>query len=139
VGSSESDRHPCAATNVRQERAFADANPNLAKLYRDNGASIWFFIAGTAWAGLPACFLAWCGSGRGLRPWEWSLRLACGFGAAYLAWRIFAAYPRVFLPLYDSLQAKYLDFHAWWLVWQCCCGVVSPEALERMHSPEPMG
>jgi hypothetical protein len=73
---------------------------------------IWFFIAGTAWAGLPACLLAWCGSGRSLRAWEWSLRLACGFGAAYLAWRVFTAYPRVFLPLYDSIQAKYLDFHA---------------------------
>ena len=73
---------------------------------------IWFFIAGTAWAGLPACLLAWCGSGRSLRAWEWSLRLACGFGAACLAWRVFTAYPRVFLPLYDSIQAKYLDFHA---------------------------
>ncbi len=73
---------------------------------------IWFFIAGTAWAGLPACVLAWCGSGRSLRAWEWSLRLACGFGAACLAWRVFTAYPRVFLPLYDSIQAKYLDFHA---------------------------
>ena len=73
---------------------------------------IWFFIAGTAWAGLPACLLAWCGSGRSLRAWEWSLRLACGFGTAYLAWRVFTAYPSVFLPLYDSIQAKYLDFHA---------------------------
>lgn len=81
---------------------------SIARIY----GFIWFFIAGTAWAGLPACFLAWCGSGRSLRPWEWSLRLACGFGAAYLSWRVFAAYPRVFLPLYDSLQAKYLDFHA---------------------------
>jgi len=80
----------------------------IAKTY----GFIWFFIAGTAWAGLPACLLAWCGSGRSLRAWEWSLRLACGFGVACLAWRIFTAYPRVFLPLYDSIRAKYLDFHA---------------------------
>jgi hypothetical protein len=73
---------------------------------------LWFFIAGTAWAGLPACLLAWCGSGCSLRAWEWSLRLACGFGAAFLAWRVFTAYPSVFLPLYDSIRAKYLDFHA---------------------------
>ena len=73
---------------------------------------LWFFIAGTAWAGLPACLLAWCGSGRPTRAWEWTLRIACGFGGAYLAWRIFAAYPRVFLPLYDTIQARYLDFQA---------------------------
>ena len=73
---------------------------------------LWFFIAGSAWAGLPACMLAWCASGRPMRAWEWTLRIACGFGGAYLAWRVFAAYPRVFLPLYDSLQAKYLDFQA---------------------------
>jgi hypothetical protein len=73
---------------------------------------IWFFIAGTAWAGLPACLLAWCASGQRLRAWEWSLRLVCGFGTAYLAWRVFTAHPRVFLPLYESIQAKYLDFHA---------------------------
>jgi len=80
----------------------------IAKTY----GFVWFFIAGTAWAGLPACVLAWCGSGRSLRAWEWSLGLACGFGVAYSAWRIFSAYPRLFLPLYDRIQAKYLDFHA---------------------------
>jgi hypothetical protein len=73
---------------------------------------LWLFIAGSAWAGLPACVLAWCGSGRPTRAWEWALRIACGFGGAYLAWRIFAAYPRVFLPLYDSIREKYMDFHA---------------------------
>ena len=73
---------------------------------------LWFFIAGTAWAGLPACLLAWCGTGRPMRAWEWTLRLACGFGGGYVAWRIFASHPRLFLPLYDTLQAKYLDFQA---------------------------
>jgi hypothetical protein len=72
---------------------------------------LWFFLAGTAWAALPACVLAWTGSGRPTHAWQWTLRLACGFGGGYLAWRLFAAFPSVFLPLYDSVQAKYLDFH----------------------------
>ena len=73
---------------------------------------LWYFIAGSAWAGLPACFLAWCASQRPLRAWEWTLRIACGFGGAYLAWRLFTAFPQCFLPLYDSIKDKYLDFHA---------------------------
>ena len=73
---------------------------------------LWFFLAGTAWAALPACALAWTGSGQRMGAWEWTLRLACGFGGGYLAWRLFAAFPSVFLPLYDSIDAKYLDFHA---------------------------
>ncbi len=73
---------------------------------------LWFFIAGTAWAGLPACFLAWCASGQPRRAWDWTLRIACGFGGACLAWLIFAAHPQVFLPLHDIIQAKYADFQA---------------------------
>jgi hypothetical protein len=73
---------------------------------------LWFFIAGAAWAGLPACLLAWCGTGRPTHAWEWTLRIACGFAGGYLAWRIFTGHPNVFLPLYDSIQDKYQDFRA---------------------------
>ncbi|HEX4070304.1 MAG TPA: hypothetical protein VHX68_04025, partial [Planctomycetaceae bacterium] len=45
---------------------------------------LWMFLAGAGWAGLPACFLAWCGERRPLRAWEWTVRLACGMGAGYL-------------------------------------------------------
>jgi hypothetical protein len=73
---------------------------------------LWLFIAGAAWAGLPACLLAWCGEGRPLRAWEWTLRIACGLGGAYLAWRLYARFPEFFLPRYGSIEAKYHDFHA---------------------------
>ena len=74
--------------------------------------SLWYFIAGSAWAGLPACFLAWCATQRPLRAWEWTLRIACGLAGGYLAWRLFARFPQYVLPLYDQLEPKYHDFHA---------------------------
>ena len=73
---------------------------------------LWYFIAGAAWAGLPACFLAWCASQRRMDVWQWTLRIACGFAGAYFAWRLFAAYPQAFLPLYGTIKEKYLDFHS---------------------------
>ena len=74
---------------------------------------IWLFIAGVPWAGLGACLLAWCGSGRPLRAWEWSLRIGCGFGMAYLLGTVlFDRFPNVFLPLYDALKDRYQDLEA---------------------------
>ncbi len=73
---------------------------------------IWLFIAGVPWAGIGACLLAWCGSGRPTRAWQWALRLACGFGASYLALYFFNHFPEYFLPLYKSLKAQYLDFQS---------------------------
>jgi hypothetical protein len=73
---------------------------------------LWFFIAGTAWAGLPACMLAWCGSRRPAHAWQWTLRIACGLAGAYLAYLLFTRFPEVFLPLYSSVKEKYLDLQA---------------------------
>jgi hypothetical protein len=68
---------------------------------------LWLFIAGVPWAGLGACLLAWCGSLRETRPWHWVLRIACGLGCAVLACHLITAHPQYFLPLYDSLEARY--------------------------------
>src|ERR1044071_1206740 len=73
---------------------------------------IWLFIAGVPWAGIGACLLAWCGSNRPTRAWQWALRLGCGFGASYLALYLFNHFPEFFLPLYKSLKAQYLDYQA---------------------------
>ena len=73
---------------------------------------LWMFLAGAGWAGLPACFLAWCGERRPLRAWEWTVRLACGMGAGYLAWRLYVRFPEVFLPQYTAIKARYLDFQS---------------------------
>src|ERR1041384_1943714 len=73
---------------------------------------IWLFIAGVPWAGIGACLLAWCGSRRPTRAWQWALRLACGFGASYLAVYLFDHFPEIFLPLYKSMKAQYMDFHS---------------------------
>jgi hypothetical protein len=70
---------------------------------------LWMFLAGVPWAGLGACLLAWCGSLRPTRLWHWALRVACGLGGALLARHLFSTYPQAFLPLYDSLAARYLD------------------------------
>jgi hypothetical protein len=70
---------------------------------------IWLFIAGVPWAGIGACLLAWCGSKRPTRAWQWVVRLACGFGGSYLALYLFNHFPEVFLPLYKSMKAQYLD------------------------------
>jgi hypothetical protein len=73
---------------------------------------LWLFLAGVPWAGLGACLLAWCGSLRETRLWHWALRIACGLGGAALARYLFHAYPRFFLPLYDSLEPRYHDLAA---------------------------
>jgi hypothetical protein len=73
---------------------------------------LWLFIAGVPWAGLGACLLAWCGSHRPVRPYEWCLRLACGIGAAWLAMVLFDCLPEVFLPLYKTMRLQYHDLQA---------------------------
>jgi hypothetical protein len=73
---------------------------------------LWLFIAGVPWAGIGACFLAWCGSRRETRVWLWLLRIACGVGAGALARYLFDHYPQFFLPLYSSLEFQYHDFDA---------------------------
>jgi hypothetical protein len=73
---------------------------------------LWLFIAGVPWAGLAACMLAWCGPQHPARIWGWTLRLACGFGIAWLAGFLFDHFPGIFLPLYKSLAAQYADLDA---------------------------
>jgi len=73
---------------------------------------VWLFIAGVPWAGIGACLLAWCASGRGFRGRDWMLRLMCAFGAAFLARLLFDHLPEVFLPLYQSLSVQYADLSA---------------------------
>jgi len=73
---------------------------------------LWLFIAGVPWAGIGACLLAWCASGRPLRGREWVARLACAFGGACLARIAFEQFPAVFLPLYQSISAQYADLQA---------------------------
>ena len=71
---------------------------------------VWMFIAGIPWAGLGACGLAWCASGRRTSAWQWVLRLGCGIGMAYiLSVLLYNRFPEVFLPLYGSLKDKYQD------------------------------
>ena len=74
---------------------------------------LWFFLAGAAWAGLPACLLAWCSAERPTRAWEWTLRIACGLGGAYLASRFFIRDPEIFLPKYTSISDKYHNLQAY--------------------------
>jgi hypothetical protein len=69
----------------------------------------WMFIAGIPWAGLGACLLAWCASGRTTRAWQWAARIGCGFAGYYLLTFLLARFPGAFLPLYDSLEAQYND------------------------------
>jgi hypothetical protein len=73
---------------------------------------LWLFLAGVPWAGLGACLLAWCGARRETRAWHWAVRIGCGLGGALLARHLFTAYPEHFLPLYDSLGARYRDVAA---------------------------
>ena len=73
---------------------------------------IWMFVAGLPWAGLGACLLAWCGSLREMRIWDWMLRIALGVGGASLGRYLFDAYPQYFLPLYSSIESQYRDFEA---------------------------
>jgi hypothetical protein len=73
---------------------------------------LWLFLAGVPWAGIGACLLAWCGSRRETRLCHWVIRIACGLGGALLARHLITAYPQYFLPLYDSLEARYNDARA---------------------------
>jgi hypothetical protein len=74
---------------------------------------LWLFIAGVPWAGLGACILAWCGSGRPLRAWEWTVRITSGFLGAYLLGDVlFQGFPDIFLPLHSSLADRYNDLAA---------------------------
>jgi len=73
---------------------------------------IWLFIAGMPWAGLGACMLAWCGSRRPFPACLWLARLGCGIGGMYLGLFLFRNFPEVFLPLYSSIKAQYLDLQA---------------------------
>ena len=68
---------------------------------------LWLFLAGIPWAGLGACLLAWCGSGRPTRAWQWAVRIGCGFAGAYLLTFLLRSFPDFFLPLYDTLAVKY--------------------------------
>lgn len=77
-----------------------------------NYGFLWLFLAGATWAALPACLLAWCARGRPLRTWEWTLRLGCGLGGAFLAWRVFERFPEIFLPKYHEIASRYRDFHS---------------------------
>jgi hypothetical protein len=70
---------------------------------------LWLFLAGAKWAGIGACFLAWCGSLKETRVWHWCLRIACGLAGAYLARFLILHYPQHFLPLYQSMQSQYED------------------------------
>jgi hypothetical protein len=73
---------------------------------------LWQFISGIPWAGIGACLLAWCAPARPLRARDWIARLACAFGAAFLARFLFAKFPDIFLPLHKQLAAQYADFDA---------------------------
>jgi hypothetical protein len=74
---------------------------------------LWLFLAGVPWAGIGACMLAWCGSGRRTSPWQWLLRVACGFGMAYfLGVFLYNRLPEVFLPLYSTIKERCHDLQA---------------------------
>ncbi len=70
---------------------------------------VWLFIAGVPWAGIGACMLAWCGS-RYRAGWgTWAGRIAFAVAGIIIARTLFRSLPDVFLPLYKTLQAQYLD------------------------------
>jgi hypothetical protein len=73
---------------------------------------LWLFIAGVPWAGIGACLLAWCASGRPFRGRDWIGRLGCALGGAFLAHLLFENLPQVFLPLYRDLSSQYADLPA---------------------------
>lgn len=90
-------------TNVRERESVP-----ISPLY----GFLWLFIAGVPWAGLGACALAWCGSLRETRAWQWALRIGLGMGCAYLARYLYDTYPAYFLPLYTELESQYKDREA---------------------------
>jgi hypothetical protein len=90
---------------VLQTNTSAGEKVDIAPIY----GHIWLFIAGVPWAGLGACLLAWCAAEKPLAAWQWSVRLFCGFGAAFFASWLFEAYPQWFLPLYSTMKEQYAD------------------------------
>ena len=92
---------------------------------------VWLFLAGIPWAGLGACALAWCASGRHTTPWQWLVRLGCGIGMAYiLSVFLYGRFPGVFLPLYDSLEDEYRDLDAHRSLWKLVRD--NREAMQQM-------
>ncbi|MCX8065567.1 MAG: hypothetical protein N3G21_10415 [Candidatus Hydrogenedentes bacterium] len=71
---------------------------------------IWLFIAGVPWAGLGACFTAWCYSEKNMSVQRWSIRIASAILGGVVAHILFTYFPSVFLPLYDSIKDRYADF-----------------------------
>ncbi len=71
---------------------------------------IWLFIAGVPWAGLGACFTAWCYSRKPVGVGGWVLRIGFAVLGGVVAHILFILFPSVFLPLYDSIRDKYADF-----------------------------
>lgn len=71
---------------------------------------IWLFIAGVPWAGLGACFTAWCYSERPIDSKKWVIRIASAILGGVIAHILFTSFPSIFLPLYDSIKDKYADF-----------------------------
>ncbi len=73
---------------------------------------LWLFIAGVPWAGLGACLLAWCNGGKKLSLRDWIFRIGCGLGAGFFARWLFEYSPELFLPLHETLAAKYANLPA---------------------------
>jgi hypothetical protein len=73
---------------------------------------LWLFIAGVPWAGLGACVLAWCGSLREMRIWNWVARIGFGIGGWFVAWFLYHHHSDLFLPLYRQHESLYKDFAA---------------------------
>ncbi|HEV8071274.1 MAG TPA: hypothetical protein VGP76_26405 [Planctomycetaceae bacterium] len=92
-------------------KLMTDATPGIDRSVPISRAYgfLWLFLAGAKWAGIGACFLAWCGSLRETRVWHWFLRIACGLIGASVARFLIMHYPQHFVPLYDSIQSQYED------------------------------
>lgn len=73
---------------------------------------LWLFIAGMPWAGISACFVAWCGALHETRLWHWVLRIACGLGAGAAFGFVAHNYPQYVLPVYSTIEDRYRDFDA---------------------------
>ncbi|HLH52313.1 MAG TPA: hypothetical protein VKY92_01660 [Verrucomicrobiae bacterium] len=77
----------------------------VSKLY----GFAWLFVAGVPWAGLGACFLAWCAPSKPVRLRDWLFRSFCGVLSAMVLRLLFDSFPELFLPLYNTLKAQYAD------------------------------